>query len=153
MQTIADVIKNKEGQYGTYTPPAVVTNKSTIDERWEKAKAVVDGLTDNPSEALSKAIDAAINDGIINDPDLEARGANSDKKIENVSNLKYWGYLKTDQSGSCQRTSMTLNRKIHGFECELVIYEGVDKFVAWYALFNPHKNVVYQRKLEKKAPF
>lgn len=153
MQTIADVIAAKEAQYGKYTPPSKIITVTDEDERWEKAKAVVDGLIDNPTEALAKAIDAAIKDGIISDPELEARGAKSDKIIENVSNLKHWGYLKDDMSGTSRRTSMMFTRKIHGFECELVMYENTERFVGWYALFNPKKNVVYRRMLEKKAPF
>lgn len=153
MQTISNVLAQKEQQYGrSYVPPknTVVTDE---DKLWEQAKRIVDGLTSDYSEALAKGIDRAVSDGIVSEPELEAREAKSDKAIKTISDLKYWGWLKQNPSGAMNRTSLLVPKKVHGFELELVIYEGKDKTVAWYALFNNKKNVVYKRNLEMKAPF
>lgn len=153
MQSIADVMAKKEQQYGKTFIPKNDQPASDYDELWEKAMDVVDSLTSDAYQALEKGIDKAITDGIISDRALADRNTVSSKIIANVSDLKYWGWLKQGTSGSLNRTSLMLTNKIHGFECELVIYEGADKFVAWYALFNPQRNIVYKRSLEKKAPF
>lgn len=153
MQTISSVLAQKEQQYGrSYVPPknTVVTDE---DKLWEQAKRIVDGLTSDYSEALAKGIDRAVSDGIVTEPELEAREAKSDKAIKTISDLKYWGWLKQNPSGAMNRTSLLVPKKVHGFELELVIYEGKDKTVAWYALFNNKKNTVYKRDLEMKAPF
>jgi len=153
MQTISSVLAQKEQQYGrSYVPPknTVVTDE---DKLWEQAKRIVDGLTSDYSEALAKGIDRAVSDGIVTESELEAREAKSDKAIKTISDLKYWGWLKQNPSGAMNRTSLLVPKKVHGFELELVIYEGKDKTVAWYALFNNKKNTVYKRGLEMKAPF
>lgn len=153
MQSIADVIAKKEQQYGKTFIPKNDQPASDYDELWEKAMDVVDSLTDNAYQALEKGIDKAISDKAISESELESRGAISSKIINNISDLKYWGWLKQGMSGSLNRTSLVLTKKIHGFECELVIYESADKFVAWYALFNNQKNKVYRRDIGNKAPF
>lgn len=153
MQTISAVLAQKENQYGkSFVQPKNIP-VTDQDQLWEQAKRIVDGLTEDYSQALAKGIDRCIADGIISEPELEARGAISSKTIKTISDLKYWRWLKQAPSGALERTSLLIPKKIHGFELELVIYEGKEKSVAWYALFNNKKNIVYKRELDKKAPF
>lgn len=143
MQTISQVIKDKEKQYGLSFIP---TEKTSVPEQeydlaWDVAKTIVDGLTSDPNEALAKVIDSAIKTGIISEPELESRGAKSSKIITTISDLKYWGYLKNGSD------SIKALFRVKGFECELIMHFGKNP-IAFYVIFNNERQVCYQRIID-----
>lgn len=142
MQTINQVIKAKEKQYGlSFVPTGRLSAPAEeYDLSWDVAKTIIDGLTNDPNEALAKIIDSAIKDGTISEPELESRGAKSSKIITTISDLRYWGYLRNTND----TVTATFHKKIKGFECQLIMRFGKNP-QAWYVLFNHSKNVAYQR--------
>ena len=143
---IIDVLDSKANQYGlTLVPKSVEMPR---DQDWIKAVGIVKMMPNRWEQVIASEIDSAIRDGIISDPELEARDAKSDKIIRNISDLKHHMYLKTSEWNKVRRTSLIFHKNIlNRFPLEIVAYERDSGVTAFYALYNNQAGLIYKRDL------